>query len=354
MRTHDALILSGACLILVACLHVVLGCEPDAVDLAGMGASGLALALAAPLSAALRRDLALLGGVLLLFAAVHATVELAPTVRGMTVAGLAGLLAGALGLLAWPRPDEAAPVVGRRRIGTGVPATGAGAEATASATAAEWWYSSRRTRAYLAGCVLFSLGVKMFIDSGLGVDPLHSMAIGIVQIVDLPYVGIGLVLSVVTASFLVLWSVWNRRLPPLTTFITMALVGYLVDLWNLLGLERWIVPALTPGWTMLAGLLLDAYASALIILSGIGLRVMDLVTISMMRRWRCSFLAGKMGLEASFLTVALLLGGPVGVGTVAFVGIVASFITPFMRFNERLLGLPNFGLGPPPSAAAGA
>jgi uncharacterized membrane protein YczE len=196
--------------------------------------------------------------------------------------------------------------------------------------------------------------VKLFIDSGLGVDPLHSMVIGIVRTADLPFVGIGLVSSVVTASFLALWSAWNRRLPPLTTFVTMALVGYLVDLWNLLGLDRWIVPALTPGWTMLAGLLLDAYASALIIMSGIGIRVMDLVTITVMRRWRCSFLAGKMGLEFGFLAAALVLGGPVGIGTVAFVGVVASFITPFMRINERLLGLPNFGLGSPPSAPAGA
>jgi uncharacterized membrane protein YczE len=105
---------------------------------------------------------------------------------------------------------------------------------------------------------------------------------------------------------------------------------------------------------MLTALLLDAYASALIILSGIGIRVMDLVTITMLRRWGCSFLTGKIGLELAFLTAALLLGGPVGIGTVAFVGVVATFITPFMRMNEHLLGLPNFGLGPPPPAAAGA
>jgi len=275
-----------------------------------------------------------------------------PTVRGLTMAGIAGLICGAASLLGAPRsgtpaapPEQAAP---GREGGADSAATSGGA------TAAEWWRSSRRTRVYLAGCVLFSLGVKFFIDSGLGVDPLHSMVIGVVQAVDVPYVGIGLVSSLVTASFLALWSFWNRRLPPFTTFVTMAMVGYLVDLWNLVGLERWTVPALTPGWTMLTGLVLDAYASALIILSGIGIRVMDLVTITMMRRWRCSFLGGKMGLELGFLTVALLLGGPIGLGTVAFVVVIASFITPFMRMNERLLGLPNFGLDQPPSAAAGA
>jgi uncharacterized membrane protein YczE len=278
------------------------------------------------------------------------------TVRGLTVAGVAGVLVGALGLLLPER--GAAPVAEgsgpRRPAGVAERAVAPAVAEPAAAPDWEWWRSSRRTRAYLVGCVLFSLGVKLFIASGLGVDPLHSMVIGIVQAVDLPYVGIGLVSSAVTASFLALWSAWNRRLPPLTTFITMALVGYLVDLWNLLGLERWILPALTPGWTMLAALLLDAYASALIILSGIGIRVMDLMTITMRRRWGCSFLTGKIALEFGFLAVALLLGGPVGIGTVAFVAVVASFVTPFMRMNERLLGLPNFGLGGPSPAAAGA
>jgi hypothetical protein len=41
MRMRDALLLSGACLILVACLHTMFGFEPNAADLAGTGAVGL-------------------------------------------------------------------------------------------------------------------------------------------------------------------------------------------------------------------------------------------------------------------------------------------------------------------------
>jgi hypothetical protein len=196
--------------------------------------------------------------------------------------------------------------------------------------------------------------VKLFIASGLGVDPLHSMVIGIVQAVDLPYVGIGLVSSAVTASFLALWSAWNRRLPPLTTFITMALVGYLVDLWNLLGLERWIVPALTPGWTMLTALLLDAYASALIILSGIGIRVMDLDD---------HHHAPPLGLlvphrqdraRVRLPRRALLLGGRSGSARWPSSAVVASFITP-VHAHERTPPRPaQLRPRPPSPAAAGA
>lgn len=82
----------------------------------------------------------------------------------------------------------------------------------------------------LAGSLLFSLGVKLYVDADLGTDPLHSMVIGATDALGLPYVGVGLGASVVTVALLALWSAWNRRLPPASTFITMALVGYLVDL----------------------------------------------------------------------------------------------------------------------------
>jgi uncharacterized protein len=204
--------------------------------------------------------------------------------------------------------------------------------------------SAGRLATYLAGCVLFSLGVKLFIDAGLGVDPLHAMVLGIVGVLDLPFVGVGLVAGAVTLAFLAVWSAWNRRLPPLSTFLTMALVGFLVDLWNAAGLERLTTPLLAPWPMMLAGLLLDAYASALIIMGGIGIRVMDLVAIAARRRYGCSFLAAKMAMEAGFLGAAALLGGPVGPGTVAFLVVVVPCIPSFMWANGRILGLPNHGL----------
>lgn len=213
-----------------------------------------------------------------------------------------------------------------------------------------WLPEARRWTAlqlglYLAGCVLFSLGVKMFIDAGLGTDPLHAMIIGIVETVDTPLIKIGLVESVITAAFLLVWTVWNRRLPPLMTFVTMALVGYLIDFWNLIGIERLTTAWLAPMPLMLTALLIDAYASALIIMSGIGIRVMDLVAITFVTKLGWRFLWAKLLFEVGFVAVAWLLGGPVGMGTIGFLAIVGTLIPPMMWASERYMGLPNYGLG---------
>jgi uncharacterized protein (TIRG00374 family) len=75
---------------------------------------------------------------------------------------------------------------------------------------------------YLAGCLLFSLGVKLFIDADLGLDPFHAMTIGLVRLIDEPLLRIGVMDGLVTAALLVLWVAWNRRPPPLSTFGTSS------------------------------------------------------------------------------------------------------------------------------------
>jgi uncharacterized protein len=260
------------------------------------------------------------------------------------------------------RPVAAAPVPGRlapeivagRRVIAGLAAAAglvqrlgaklAGLERGPLAAGAPHGQWLQRLLMSLAGCLLFSLGVKLYIDADLGTDPLHSMLIGAIEALDLPYVGVGLAGSIITGAFLALWSAWNQRLPPLSTFITMALVGYLVDFWNLIGLERYTTRLEGPTAMMLTGVLLHAYASALIVMSGIGIRVMDLVAISMVRHWGWSFLRGKLSIEAGFFTVAWFVHGPIGVGTVAFLVVVGGLVPFFMWANERLLQLPNYVL----------
>ena len=204
-----------------------------------------------------------------------------------------------------------------------------------------------RALLYVLACVFFSLGVKLFIEADLGVDPLNSMIIGIVETFDRPYLRLGVVATSVTILFLVVWGLWNRSMPPLMTLVSMGFVGFLVDLWNFIELERVLVLILDPWPMMLLGLALEAYGSALIIMIGIGMRVMDLIAVSMVKKWRIPFVCGKLTLEMGFITVALFLDGPIGVATIAFLYLVAPFIPSFMWANERWFHLENRGLGAP-------
>ena len=79
-------------------------------------------------------------------------------------------------------------------------------------------------------------------------------------------------------------------------------------------------------------------------MSGIGIRVVDLVALSLVRHLGTRFYVSKLALEAGFLLVGFLLGGPVGVAALAFVCVVGPFVEPLIWANQRLLKLPDYGL----------
>lgn len=208
---------------------------------------------------------------------------------------------------------------------------------------------------YLLGVVLFAFGARVFLDTGLGADPLDVLVVGMDKHLG---VGLGLCSSLVAAFFLLWWAAWNRQPPPLTPFVTTSAVGFLLDIFAALDMRRYTVGALMPLevnfgslqfdlghlFAVICALVLCAYASALIIMSGVGIRIMDLVAITIVERMGWSFFKAKMTLEIGLFSFGWMLGGPIGITTVLFLIFVGPFIQPFMWANERYIGIPNHGL----------
>jgi len=192
---------------------------------------------------------------------------------------------------------------------------------------------------YLSGCLAFSCGAYLFIHSHLGVDPLDVLALGVLRHLPLT---VGICQAAVAAICILIWAAWYRRRPVLSPFFTFFFCGSLIDLlrWSrvaeIVALDRYV--------SLLSGVILCAYGSSLIIMSGIGIRAMDLVAIGMVDKWRWPFWAAKGSLEGVLLLTGYLLGGPVGVGTLCFLAFVDTLIQPMMWLNSRMLRLPNLGI----------
>ncbi|WHS58828.1 hypothetical protein [Pseudomonas sp. G2-4] len=194
---------------------------------------------------------------------------------------------------------------------------------------------------YLMGVCFFSVGAKCFIISQLGTDPLDVLIISIDKIVML---GMGVCSAIVSLFFLIWWMLWNKKPPPISPFITTTLTGLLIDLWSILGLGEYLTVRMNEYALLATGLMLCAYSSALIIMSGIGIRIMDLVVLTMVSKWGWSFTKAKMIIEIGIFSTGWLLGGPFGVGTIAFLLVIGPLIQPFMMMNTRRLSLKNYGL----------
>jgi uncharacterized membrane protein YczE len=190
---------------------------------------------------------------------------------------------------------------------------------------------------YILGCILFSFGATLFITSNLGTDPLDVLAIGMRDTFGWM---IGTTQSVFALSCLVLYSFLNKwKFPPISTFLTFFICGYLIDFFLFLLDHKHIF---SPFLEMIFGVIICTQASALIMMSGFGIRAMDLVAISLSEITKKPFWLFKGIAEILLLTVGYFLGGIVGIGTIFFLLFVGWLIQPCIRLNTKL-GIPNYG-----------
>jgi uncharacterized protein len=194
---------------------------------------------------------------------------------------------------------------------------------------------------YISGCLLFSYGAACFIASNLGTDPLDVFALGLLR--HFP-ITVGIAQGGFAAACLGIWALWNRRIPIVSPFVTFFFCGSLIDLWMYTHTAQRL--GLRPSGLLLTGVSLCAYGSSLIIMSGIGIRAMDLVAITATYKCRLPFWLCKGVAELFLLVSGWLLGGPVGIGTIVFLTCVGWMIQPVMWANERLFRIQNYGLQP--------
>jgi uncharacterized protein len=194
---------------------------------------------------------------------------------------------------------------------------------------------------YLCGCVSFSVGAYLFITSHLGTDPLDTFALGLLRHLPLT---VGFVQFGVATVCVTTVALWTRSRPLVSPLVTFLLCGSIIDL------QLWIdwaqpIPA---SYGMLAvGTICCASGSALIIMSGLGIRAMDLVAIQALRAWSVPFWVGKGVLEMVLLAAGYLLGGPAGIGTVVFLVGVDVLIQPIMWISTHALRFANHGMPQP-------
>jgi uncharacterized protein len=202
-------------------------------------------------------------------------------------------------------------------------------------------FSRRQYVLYFVGCLMFSVGADFFIGSHLGTDPLDVFSLGLLMHIPIT---VGIAQAGFALLCLAVWSAWNRKVPPISPLVTFFFCGSLIDLWMYWRIDSFL--HFNHYALMLTGAALCAYGSALIIMSGIGIRAMDLVAITMTRSWQIPFWLTKGVMELLLLATGWWLGGPVGIGTICFLVAVGWMIQPLMTGNEKFLRIPNYGMPP--------
>lgn len=190
---------------------------------------------------------------------------------------------------------------------------------------------TRRGVQLVVGLAFYGFGIGLMVRAGIGVAPWDVLAQGITAQTGLPF---GIVVNIVGAFVLLLW-IPIRQKPGLGTVANVLLIGPFAQL-LLLVVPQQHEPILQ-GLVFAGGLLLVGIATGLYVGARLGPGPRDGLMTGLHARTGRPIWVVRTGIEISVLLVGAVLGGQVGIGTLAF----ALLIGPIVNVTLPLLRVPG-------------
>lgn len=190
----------------------------------------------------------------------------------------------------------------------------------------------RRGVQLVIGLVAYGIAIALLVRAGIGVPPWDVFAQGITRQTGIPF---GLVVNLVGAFVLLFW-IPLRQKPGVGTVLNVLLIGPSAEL----GL--WLVPQQTVPWqqgvVFAGGLALLALATGAYIGARLGPGPRDGLMTGLHVRTGWPIWVVRTGIEVTVLTAGFVLGGQLGVGTLAFallIGPMVNVTLPLLRVPEQ-------------------
>lgn len=189
-----------------------------------------------------------------------------------------------------------------------------------------------RVAQLLLGLVLFGVTMALLVRAGLGLEPWGVLTYGLIQHVPMSY---GEMVILTSFVVLLLW-IPLRQWPGLGTVLNAVVIGVATDV--TLGL---VPPIEGLGWrvlVMFAAVVGNGVAGALYIGSQLGPGPRDGLMTGLARRTGRSIRLVRTSLEITVVLLGWLLGGVVGVGTLAYallIGPVVQLFLPILTVRVR-------------------
>jgi uncharacterized membrane protein YczE len=188
--------------------------------------------------------------------------------------------------------------------------------------------SARRWLLLLSGLACFGFGIAVMVKAGLGLSPWESLHQGISIHTGLP---IGTVSILLGVPILALWLPLGERLG-VGTVLNVVCIG-LVTNFTLPLLPTFDSLALRL-IEMALGIAIIGAGSGLYLTSKLGAGPRDGLMMGLSRRTGRSIRLTRTAIELTVLAIAFLLGGTIGIGTLAF----ALGIGPVVQVMFKILG----------------
>jgi uncharacterized membrane protein YczE len=190
---------------------------------------------------------------------------------------------------------------------------------------------ARRIAQLLVGFFLYGFSIAMMVRGAIGVSPWDVLTQGLVKQTGLPF---GVLTNIIGAIVLLLW-IPIRQKPGVGTVANVLLVGPSIEV----GLA--VLPTATELWQQVllfaGGLAMLAVATGLYIGANYGPGPRDGLMTGIHNKWGFAVWRVRTVIEVTVLSIGWLLGGNVGIGTLAFallIGPMVGVTLPLFRIAQ--------------------
>lgn len=193
----------------------------------------------------------------------------------------------------------------------------------------------KRIGIYLIGIFIFTLGIGLSIQSGWGVGPWDATFVASNDLVPLT---VGTWSILIQILLLLFSALLVQKRPSYESGITILVRGVFLDVWlylvfPLLGIQKEEMNL----WMGALGLLLLGTGIGLYLVSNLPKTPIDVFMNALQEKMKWSMKKARLVVECVALIMALVLSGPVGIGTVATAFLLAPIIQVSNAYFGRIL-----------------
>jgi uncharacterized membrane protein YczE len=192
------------------------------------------------------------------------------------------------------------------------------------------------------GLLLYGLSLALMVRAELGLNPWSVFHEGLS---DVTGISLGLIVNGIGLLVLLIWIPLRQR-PGIGTISNVLVIGTAADI------ALWVLPPISGLWLrgllLAAAIVLNAVATGAYIGAGLGPGPRDGITTGLVRvtGWQIRWV--RTGVEAAVLLFGWMLGGAVGVGTIAYLLTNGPLLQIFLPLFARPAAL---AVSPVPSSS---